>query len=158
MTTQWLAGMRITAARLSLPVTVSSLVSSSFDATAITYGTATTGGTYSDCAVVFVAPDSGQVTVYTSGRMVNTGSTTGSLLAPETRLGGTIGVGTVVEAAADTNGASHYGNTFCRAGVTHLLSGLTPGTTYNTRILHRLSTATGDTATFANRELIVQPA
>jgi hypothetical protein len=134
-----------------------SVAGTSIDATIITYGTAVTAGTYADCAVVFVAPTTGRVKIHASARLTNSATTSGSLIAPETRLGGTIGAGTIVEAAADANGASHYGNTFARLGVTHLLTGLTPGATYNTRLLHRSSVGTA-TASFALRELVVEAA
>lgn len=150
-----LAGTTVLA--LDTPPTQVSVVSSSFTATAITFGTATTGGTYTDCAVVFTAPTTGRVKIHTSARLLNSGATSGSLISPETRAGGTIGAGSVVEAAADGGGASHYGSTFARVGVTHLLSGLTPGDVYNTRLLHRSSLVT-ETATIALRELIVEAA
>lgn len=135
------------------PVTVSAQQGTSFDATTTTYDVTSTAGGYADCAVVFVAPTSGRVIIHTSARMINSVSTSGTLVAPETRTGGTVGSGTVVESATDNSGASHYGSTFARSGAAHLLTGLTPGATYNTRLLHR---ASANTATIALRELIVQ--
>lgn len=134
--------------------TVSAQQSASFDATITTFGTSASSGSYTDCGVVFVAPSSGRVTISVQARFQSSTATSGCLVSPETRAGGTIGAGTVVEAASDINGASHYGDTFARSGTTHLLSGLTPGNTYNTRLLHR---ASANTATFALRELIVEP-
>lgn len=142
---------------LDTPPTQASAVSGSITATAITYGTAVTSGTYADCAVVFTAPTTGRVKIHTSARLLSSGATSGSLVSPETRAGSTIGAGTIVEAAADGGGASHYGSTFARVGVTHLLSGLTPGAVYNTRLLHRSSVVT-ETATFALREIVVEAA
>jgi hypothetical protein len=130
-------------------------VADSQSATVTTTSTAyTTSGT--DCAVVFTAPTSGRVMIQTAARMLNSGATSGSLIAPETRLGGVVGSGTVVETPIDAIGASNYGNTFARSSTDHLLSGLTPGSTYNTRLLMRTSVGT-DTASFALRELIIKP-
>ncbi|MGW1034999.1 hypothetical protein ACWD4Z_22785 [Streptomyces antibioticus] len=117
--------------------------------------TFTTSG--ADVAAVFTAPTSGRVIIQTGARMVNSSATSGTLISPETRTGSSIGSGTIIEAASDANGASHYGNTFARSTAAHLLTGLTPGAVYNTRLLMRSSNA-ADTASFANRELIVAPA
>jgi len=134
--------------------TVSDQQSSSFDATITTFGTTASAGTYAHCGVAFTAPSSGKVKISVAARFQSSTSTSGCLITPETRTGGTIGGGTIVEGASDINGASHYGDTFARCGASHLLSGLTPGASYNTRILHR---ASANTATFALRELIVEP-
>jgi hypothetical protein len=147
----YLAGTTVLAA--DTPPAVSAAQGGSYDATTTAYDVTTTAGTYADCAVVFTAPTSGRVLIHTAMRAINS-ATSGSLVAPETRLGSTIGVGTVVEAAADNIGCASYGTTFQRQGATHLLTGLTAGASYNTRLLHR---ASAGTATFANRELIVSP-
>ncbi|WUI00199.1 hypothetical protein OHR68_43155 [Spirillospora sp. NBC_00431] len=126
----------------------------SFDATNTSYGTASTGGTYEEVGVAFTAPTSGRVMIFTTARMVNSGATAGVLVAPETRTGSTIGSGTAVESIGDGHGVSHYGSTFARMGAAHYLEGLTPGSTYNTRLLHRVVSGTGS---FALRELTVVP-
>jgi hypothetical protein len=41
-----------------------------------------------------------------------------------------------------------------RAGASHFLSGLTPGVTYNARMLHRVTSQTGE---FFHRGVIVEP-
>lgn len=140
-----------------LGTSVSDQQSSSFDTTVTSYGTGSSGGSYATCAVVFVAPLSGKVKITVGARMENSSSTAGSLIAPQTRTGSSVGSGAIVEDAIDINGNSHYGSTFARATASHLLSGLTPGATYNTRVLHRTSQS-GTTATIALRELIVEPA
>lgn len=139
------------------PAAVTSIQTASFSATSTTYTTASTAGPYADCAVVFVAPPSGRVKVHTAARMVNTGATVGTLVSPEVRDGATIGAGTVIEGAGDGTGVSHYGTTFARSGADHLMTGLTPGTSYNARLLHR-STSGTETASIALRELIIEPA
>ncbi|MFF4791815.1 hypothetical protein ACFY2M_19100 [Streptomyces sp. NPDC001276] len=140
-----------------LGTAVANQQSPSYDATITTYGTSSSAGSYAHCAVTFVAPLSGKVKITTGARVENSSSTAGCLLTPETREGSSIGSGAIVEAAIDINGFSHYGATYARATASHLLTGLTPGASYNTRLLHRTSQS-GTTATFALRELIVEPA
>jgi len=134
------------------PPTVASTQSSTVTTTSTAY---TTVG--DDCAVVFTAPTTGRVMIHTAARMINSSATSGSLIAPETRTGDIVGSGAVVETAIDAIGASNYGNTFARNGAVHLLTGLTPGATYNTRLLMRTSVG-ADTASFALREILVEPA
>jgi hypothetical protein len=137
---------------LDTTVTVSNIQGASVTTTSTTY---TTSG--ADCAVVFVAPTTGRVLISINARLANS-ATNGTLISAQTRTGGTIGGGTVVEDASDAWCVSHYGGTaFERQGITHLLTGLTPGATYNTRLLMRGSVDTA-TASYANRELIVWPA
>lgn len=137
---------------LDSPPAVSATADSSFDVTSTSYTTTASAGTYADCAVVWTAPTSGRVIIHVNARLFNSG-TGGTLVTAETRTGSTIGAGTIVDGAAD-RGPSHYGNSFARTGTTRMLSGLTPGATYNTRLLHR---ATSGTGSIALRELIVEP-
>lgn len=139
---------------LDTPRTVVDAQSASYTTVSTTYTDA--GAT--DCSVVFTAPTTGRVLIHTAARMVHQSTTSGCLLAPQTRTGGTVGGGTVVEDVSAATGPSHYGDNFARIGATHLLEGLTPGATYNTRLLHASSAAGPNTATFALRELIVEPA
>ncbi|MGW9029121.1 hypothetical protein ACWGQ5_34330 [Streptomyces sp. NPDC055722] len=149
-----LAGTTVKA--LDTPPTVANAQSASVSTQSTTY---TTVG--ADCAVVWTAPTTGRVLIHIAARMQVTPSTatSGALIAPQTRTGGVIGSGTLVEDAADQSAASHYGGTaFERQGIWHLLTGLTPGAVYNTRLLMKSSTGVSDTANFAHRELIVAPA
>ncbi|MEU6649520.1 hypothetical protein ABZ904_08735 [Streptomyces sp. NPDC046900] len=140
---------------LDTPSTVSNAQSATVSTTSTTYATAGT-----DCAVVFTAPTTGRVMIHLSARMtLSAGSTSGALMSPQTRTGGVVGSGTIVEDAADQTAVSHYGGTaFERQGIWHLLSNLTPGAVYNTRLLMALSSGGTGTASFAHRELIVSPA
>ncbi len=147
--TDLLAGSPVTA--LDTPPSVTSVQGTTVTTTSATF---TTSG--ADCAVVFTAPTTGKVKIFTTARMINA-TTSGTLIGPETRTGSTIGSGTVIESASAGNGPSHYGASFARIGVMHLLTGLTPGAVYNTRLLMSTSNA-GDTASFANRELSIEPA
>ena len=107
-----------------------------------------------DCAVTFTAPTTGRVMISIAARMINSG-TGGTLACPETREGAVIGSGAIVEVAIEANTISHYGASFSAQGKTSLLSGLTPGAVYNTRMMVRASAGTG---TFANRNVLVTPA
>lgn len=136
------------------PDTEQAIAGTSFSCTITSFGTAASAGSYSDCAVVFDAPASGRVKLSFAARLVNTG-TGGTLVGVETRDGGTIGSGTVVDAVDDQRAVSVYGTDFGRPGADHLLTGLTPGATYNTRLLHRATSGTGSVAL---RTLIAAPA
>lgn len=138
-----------------LGTTVGAKANDGYEAKATSYTTAFTAGSYEHCGISWVAPLSGKVKI-TVGARVQNSSTAGSLVSPETRLGSTLGSGVVVETPTDSIGYSHYGTTYARGTATHLLTGLTPGASYNTRILHRCS-VTGETAYFAFREVIVEP-
>ncbi|GGK24856.1 hypothetical protein GCM10011583_66160 [Streptomyces camponoticapitis] len=142
---------------LGVTDSVSDQQSSSYDVLSTSYTTTASAGTYAHCQVVFTAPVTGRVEIKTSARMINETASNGCLIAPQTRTGNTPGSGSIIEDASDGLGPSNYGNTFSRHGVSHLLVGLTPGSTYNTRLLHKTSFS-GATATFALRELIVSPA
>lgn len=138
-----------------LGTTVGDKKNDGYEAKATSYSTAFTAGSYEHCGVNWVAPLSGKVKI-TVGARVQNSSTAGSLISPETRLGSTVGSGAVVETPTDSIGFSHYGVTYARGTAAHLLTGLTPGASYNTRLLHRCS-VTGETAFFAFREVIVEP-
>jgi len=146
-----LAGSTVKA--LDTPPAVSAAESATFEATSTSYTTTATSGTYAEVAVVFTAPTSGRVKTSVAARLINS-STGGTLVTAEVRTGSTIGSGTVVDSALDAAGCSHYGATFARAGINRMLSGLTPGASYNARLLHRV---TANTGTFSMRELIVEP-
>lgn len=140
---------------LDTPPTKSDRGDSSFTATNTVFGTSSTGGTYEEVAVVFTAPTTGRVVIHTAARMTNSASGNGTLVSPEIREGATIGSGTAVQSVGDGQGVSNYTGAFVRAGATTYVEGLTPGSAYNVRLLHR---ASAGTATIALRELIVEPA
>jgi len=145
-----LAGSQILA--LDTPPTQSAIGDPTFDLTSATFTTAATAGSYTEVAVVFTAPTTGRIKWTASARLINS-ATGGTLVTCEVREGATIGSGTVVDVAAD-RGPSHYGASFARLGTSRMVSGLTPGATYNARLLHRVTTGTGS---IALRELIVEP-
>jgi hypothetical protein len=142
------------------PRAVQNTQSTLYTAVNNTYGTQSTSGGYSDCVVVFTAPESGRAMIHWSGGVRNIAAASGPVayLSPEIRAGATAGVGTVLLAADDTRSVrtNLAGNETVRAGASHtLVTGLTPGAAYNVRILHRVTSQTGE---FFQRGLLVAPA
>lgn len=134
------------------------------DATALTNVALTT--TYAAGSPVvgtaFVAPPTGKVYITVGGRIQCQTSANTIYLSFEVRTGATVGSGTVVLATdagrAVGAGANATGFTFIRAESSkrYLLTGLTPGASYNARTLHacQSTTATGD---LFNRDLLIEP-
>lgn len=134
------------------------------DATALTSAALTT--TYAAGSPVvgtaFTAPPTGKVYITVGGRIQcqTTGNTI--YLSFEVRTGATVGSGTVVLATdagrAVAAGGNATGFTFARVGGSkrYLLTGLTPGSSYNVRTMHacQTTTATGD---LYNRDLLIEP-
>jgi hypothetical protein len=143
----------------AMPATVQNTQSSLYSATNNTYGTQSSSGSYTHCAVVFTAPETGRVIIQWSGgvRNIASGSSPVAYLSPEVRAGGTVGSGTVVLGSNDARSVrtNLAGSATVRAGAAHLLAGLVPGNSYNARILHRVTSQTGE---FFQRGLIVAPA
>lgn len=145
---------------LQVPETVQSVETGRYSAVITEFGTAFTVGDYADCAVVFTAPDTGRVLIHWSGapRSLADETTPVAYISPEVRAGGVVGSGTVVLIADDarTVRTNLTGpQQAVRAGAAHLVSGLTPGSVYNARLLHRVTSQTGE---FFHRTLIVAPA
>lgn len=143
---------------LDTPPTVTDEQSASFDFTITDYGTASTGGTYVDCAVVFTAPTTGRVLLAYASTLLNS-STNTTAITPVVREGGTVGSGAEVVGADDDNrismrdaGGSPNDQ---RAGVHLTVTGLTPGNTYNARLEHKVS---GSTGTASRRSITATPA
>jgi hypothetical protein len=70
------------------------------------------------------------------------------------RTGGTVGSGSVVTASADSSSVRSSTTALSRSGVSQLITGLTPGSTYNVRLDHRVGAGTG---TISSRSVIAQP-
>lgn len=138
--------------------TVQSVETALYTASNTTFGTAHVSGSYADCAVVFTAPETGRVLVHWSGAPRNTAASNSPVayLSPEVRSGGSVGSGSVVLGANDRRSvrSNLAGSHTVRAGASHLVTGLTPGSTYNARILHRVTSQSGE---FFHRGLIVEP-
>lgn len=138
------------------PPSVTSAVVEQFSFDAATFGIDADSGTYSDCAVVFAASTTGRVLVLFGASATNSTSAD-TQMAPVVREGGTIGSGTEVVAASVDNMLSSPGDGshVQMSGPPLLVTGLTPGATYNVRLEHRV---TGGTGTLRRRHLIVAPA
>jgi hypothetical protein len=146
-----LAGTTVYAA--DTPPALNSTVDPTFSLTNTSYATTSTGGSYSDCAAVFIAPTTGRVLVHMAARMNNTTATSGTMVCTETREGSVVGSGNIVDAVGD-RGPSNYGTEFARVGAAHFISGLNAGQTYNIRMLHKVTANGGNVAL---RELTVVP-
>lgn len=104
----------------------------------------------------FVAPPSGFVWVHLNAGMDNTTAAGQALMSYEIRAGNVVGSGTVFQAASDARAITLTNTDGDRVGLSRLVTGLTPGTTYNVSGWHR-SSAGANTAAFASRFLGVQP-
>lgn len=139
------------------PPTVSDAQSGSYTATITTFGIGTTGGSYADCGVAFVAPTTGRVLVMWSSQVANNTADQACELSPFIREGSVVGSGTTFLASVINNKlrlVSPANNGVQHAGMTMLVTGLTPGDSYNVRLDHRVS---GGIGTFIYRKVAVLP-
>lgn len=98
-----------------------------------------------NCGLAFVAGQTGTVLVFFSGTIAQNGTTIAQsvYMGFEVRTGGTVGSGTVHLPASDANSARHLIPSidagFKYGAVARLIpvTGLTPGSTYNVRTMHR---------------------
>jgi hypothetical protein len=124
-------------------------------------GTTFTAGSPS-VGTTFVAPPTGKVYVTMGGRIQLTAANNSVYLSAEIRTGGTVGSGTVVQAASSAHslgcGGNATGMTYVRAAGSHryLLTGLTPGDTYNARTMHASQSGTVSADLF-DRDLLIEP-
>lgn len=118
--------------------------------TSVTYTASLTGGTA--CAIAFVAPSSGKVMIFNNCWMWSSGSFN-NLCTIHVRNGAVIGSGSDVLASSDDEALTDFGTGGDRQGTSRLLSGLTPGASYNVQQEFKV---TGGTGTFKSKSLIVQ--
>lgn len=116
----------------------------------VTYTPTLSGGTA--CAFSFVAPGSGAVLISNNCNLECSAGNL-SLCSFEVRTGGSVGSGTVVLAASNDDALISLAQ--INIGRSVLLTGLTPGATYNIR---QLFAVTGGTGTFKSKNLNVIPA
>lgn len=140
---------------LDTPPTVGNTQAGQYTFTITAFGVATTGGTYADCGVAFLAPTTGRVIIHLAAHALNS-TTAGTQVAPVVRTGGTVGTGSVVLAASVDNMVQVQGTSGHRFGSHVLVSGLTAGDTYNVRLEHQVSAAS--TGTVLRRSVTVTPA
>jgi hypothetical protein len=109
------------------------------------------------CGTAFVAPTSGKVFLAWHAEQANSGAASGAYTAASIRAGSTVGSGTSFVAASDQNATlflDSVATQFHHAGTNWLITGLTPGATYNVALEHRANAGTG---TFQRREVSVIP-
>lgn len=111
----------------------------------------------------FTAPATGKVYITVGGRIRLDSNSNTMYLGYEVRAGATVGSGTVVQAAdngrAIAIGGNATGLTFVFGGSSRrlLLTGLTPGSSYNVRTMHACQTAGTVNGTLLNRDLLIEP-
>jgi hypothetical protein len=147
-----LAGTTVNA--LDTPPVVADAETGQYTFTNTTFGVGTTGGTYADCGVAFVAPTTGRVVIMYVGQLSNSVAGGATIVAPVVRTGGTVGSGSSVLAASDNEAVTTSFATSLRGSAHTFLSGLTPGDTYNVRLEHRVNANTG---TAERRRVTVLP-
>ena len=152
--TDFLAGQTLTP--LHFPPTVTNFQVGSFTFNATTFGTDNDSGTYVDCGVAFVAATTGRALINFGGSTDNDTAAAFTIMAPVVRAGGTVGSGTTFLAASDDEALSVGSTVAMRlAPPAVLVTGLTPGDTYNVRLEHRVSAGIG---TLLRRRVTVAPA
>lgn len=121
----------------------------SFAPGAVTVGTA------------FTAPASGAVLMLFSAQAQQNINAQATFVSIEVKTGGTVGSGTLAGTAANSDRALITGKavnasapSLLQAGRPVLYTGLTPGATYNVRMMHCVD---GGSGTISYREVIVQP-
>jgi len=145
------AGQELTADDLNTMTPVENQTNAFVSTTSTTY-VALTGGP----SVVFVAPPSGAVWVHVKTAIASTVSGVINTASYEVRTGAVVGSGTVIQAATRENGILYGGTSTIDAGQTTLVTGLTPGSTYNIQMMYAVEGAA--TAQFDRRVLGAQQA
>lgn len=140
-----------------LGTTLESEVAASGSTTSTTYTATLTGSTTPQRA--FVANQAGKVLIHWSAYMTHSIANGFCYMSFEIRDGASLGAGSVVVAASDTNAiinrVSGAGSDDAQYGSSKLITGLTPGNSYNIQGLYKLVTA--GTLTVVARRIIVQP-
>lgn len=111
----------------------------------------TTSGTYvsigTQCGKAFTAPASGAVLINWATELKTGTAAAVAACTPEVRTGSTVGSGTVVYAASDSNPLAQNTNTnIATAAAITLVTGLTPGASYNARLMYRSNSSATLTA------------
>jgi hypothetical protein len=141
----WIAGEIVTAALMNAQIRDNVLsivyapiaVEDKTDLLALTNTSFAAGAT--NCGTTFTAPDSGKVFITVRGHIESNTTAETAYMGFEVRAGGTFGAGTSVQ-AGDTDysvGSGATGVPRIAASNRHLITGLTPGSTYNTRTMHQ---------------------
>jgi hypothetical protein len=150
-----LAGTTIKA--LDFPPTVEDSSVSSFGFNSTTYGVDADSGSYEEVGVAFVACTTGRARIDLWATLDRDTAGSFTAVSPVVREGGSIGAGAVFSSAADGTAVIMFGTDAAQFGRTVLVSGMTPGDTYNVRLEHRVGGG-GGTGTIDRRGVIVSPA
>jgi hypothetical protein len=153
---QTLTNKDLTSATNTFPANPQPVAASS--GTAVIASTTTFAAGSPVVGVTFTAPPTGKVYVNVSAHMEENLANDFAYMAFEVRTGATIGSGTVVHGAVTQEGVAIGGaNGLVRivAGNRVLVTGLTPGSSYNAQTMH-LSTPAG-TADLFFRYILVEP-
>lgn len=106
------------------------------------------------CGVTFVAPQTGVVSIDVGAFFDNTLAASFTIASPQVRVGNVIGAGAIVVAASDDMAPYISGTDGLSISREFVITGLTPGTTYNAEILQRVTAGTG---TYQRRTIMVRP-
>lgn len=138
--------------------TVSDVDSSVTDGTTTSTSFVNTLTTTGIRGIAFTAPRSGKVSVSAQALGRNATVAQYALMDFEVRTGNVPGSGTLVRAADENTASATYSDAAASQHalvvIPTLVSGLTPGDSYNASICYR---ATGGTAAYNRRKIIVQP-
>lgn len=115
----------------------------------LTYTSTLAGGVA--CGIAFIAPASGKVIIHNSLYFFNTGAGH-SFGTIRVRTGGTIGAGVDVLPEADVRGL--ITSAVNAATRSTLVTGLTPGNTYNVQGRYRVD---ANSAQYSGKDMIVEP-
>lgn len=148
-----LAGTIVNA--LDTPPTVTNSQDGMFTFNLTTFGIDADTGSYVDCGIAFTACTTGRAEVEFNADLFNDTAAQFTVCSFVVRTGSTVGSGTVFQAASDSRAIVNTGTSPIQAGVTSLVSGLTPGDVYNVRLEHRVGANIG---TLLRRSVIVRPA
>lgn len=126
-----------------------------FDSTAFnTVSTAYTIVGATLLGVTIVAPLSGQIRVDWGSNTDNTAAGT-QFIAPQLNAGAVIGAGATIVGVSDTISALNATGDSITTSSFHYFTGLTPGSSYNAYLQHRV---TANTGAFANRKIAISQA
>lgn len=157
----FVAGQKLTAQAINdaLGVATQHAPLDSGTTTSTGYVTTLTGGT-SPVFTTFVAPTSGKVDIHWSaGLAITTGAPGAVLAAPQIREGTSATSGTIFLAVADNLAIqnTHDNNADeIQVGRSYLVSGLTPGLTYNVALAYRVISG-ADTGTISRKAVSAHP-
>lgn len=148
------AGQKVSAADLNAlsPPTSATAGSSGYSNTASTSYTTLTGNP----GVAFTAPQSGSVLVHLRAAMVGEAAGIGAQASFIVRTGSTVGSGTTFLSATDDNSISMIGTEDVEAGQVTLVTGLTPGNSYNVQMVYKRRGGSSFGG-FARRRITVSP-